>query len=469
MKQPLLSIIIPVYNEKNTVKKLINKVDDVDIDKQIIIVDDGSTDGSREIIKQLKTRSPLIKKYHRQNKGKGSAIQTGLKFAKGKYTVIQDADLEYYPSDLKKLLDPLIKGGTNVVYGSRFKYAERGVYSNFWFYLGGQSVNWLTNLLYGLEITDEPTCYKVIDTKLLKSLKLEAKGFEFCPEVTSKLALRGEKIIELPIRYKPRNFDEGKKISWKDGVIAIKTLLKYRFQSQKNKMTSGLEMVSLANNYNNWIFNQFERYVKGNVLEVGGGIGTFTELLADKATKITSLEIDKDYLKQLKTRFKNNKKVKVSNLNLTKKADNQNLKDKFDLIIMINVLEHIKNHQQMLEILYLKLKQRGKLFIFVPAHQGLYSEWDSSVGHFRRYSKNELAKLAKKADFKVEDINYFNSVGAVGWGLNKFLKSKPGSKSLVWQTLIFDRLVVPVVSWFEKGVKPPFGQSVILIGAKEKK
>lgn len=466
MKQTELSIIIPVYNEKNTVEKLVNKVDKIKVSKQIIIVDDGSTDGSKEIIKQLKTKSPLIKKYHRKNKGKGSAIQTGLKSATGKYTVIQDADLEYYPSDLEKLLDPLRTGGCNVVYGSRFKYAEKGVYSSFWFYFGGQLVNWFTNFLYGLKITDEPTCYKVVDTKLLKSLKLEATGFEFCPEVTAKLALRGEKIVELPIKYKPRHFDEGKKIDWKDGVIAIKTLFKYRFQDNKNKMTSGLEMVSLAKNYNNWIFDQFSKYVKGDVLEVGGGIGTFTELLTEKADKITSLEIDKEYLQQLRSKFKNNKKIKVSSLDLTKKADNQKLKGKFDLIIMINVLEHIKNHQQILKNLSSKLKPSGKLFIFVPAHQELYSDWDESVGHFRRYSNEQLTKLAEKANLKVKQVNYFNVTGAFGWWINKLLKSKPGNKALIWQTLLFDRLIVPLSSWFEKSINLPFGQSLVLVVEK---
>lgn len=466
MKQPLLSIIIPVYNERNTLEKLVNKVDLVKLDKQIIIVDDGSTDGSKEIIANLKTKSPLVKKYHRQNRGKGSAIRTGLKLATGQYTVVQDADLEYYPNDLKKLLTPLEVGESKVVYGSRFKYAEKGIYSSFWFYIGGQSINWLTNFLYGLEITDEPTCYKVLDTQLLKSLKLKAKGFEFCPEVTAKLALRGERIVELPIKYKPRHFDEGKKIGWQDGIIAIKTLLKYRFQNQKNKMTSGLQMVSLAKNYNHWIFNQFKKYIKGNVLEVGGGIGTFTEALVDKADKVTTLEIDKQYLQQLKDKFKNNKKIKVASLNLSRKTDNQKLRGKFDLIIMINVLEHIKDHQQMLANLHSKLKPDGKLFIFVPAHQELYSNWDSSVGHFRRYSKHQLSSLAQQAGFKVKRSTYFNSIGAIGWAMNKWLKSKPGDKGLVVQTLLFDRLIVPIISRLEAIAKPLFGQSLILVAQK---
>lgn len=467
MKQPLLSIIIPVYNEEKTVKKLVDKVDRINIDKQIIIVDDGSRDGSREIIRNLETKSPLIKKYHHQNKGKGSAIQTGLRAATGKYTVIQDADLEYYPTDLEKLIEPLKRGESNVVYGSRFKYAEKGIYSSFWFYSGGQIVNWLTNFLYGLDITDEPTCYKIMDTQLLKSLKLEATGFEFCPEVTAKLALRGERIIELPIRYHPRHFDEGKKINWRDGLIAIQTLLKYRFQKRKNSMTTGLEMVSLAKNYNRWIFSQFARYVKGDVLEIGGGIGTFTGMLTDKADSITSLEIDRKYLQQLNHRFKNHSKVKIKNLDLTKKTHLKKLRGRFDLIIMINVLEHIKDHQQMLVNLESKLKPGGKLFVFVPAHQCLYSQWDKSVGHYRRYSKEQLIVLAENAGFRINQAGYFNGVGAFGWWLNKLLKSQPGDKGLTWQTLFFDRLIVPIFAWFEKYPKPLFGQSLTLLASKK--
>ena len=467
MKQPLLSIIVPVYNEEKTVKKLVKKVDQVNIDKQIIIVDDGSRDDSQKIIKDLKTKSPLIKKYHRQNKGKGSAIQTGLRFATGKYIVVQDADLEYYPQDLEKLIEPLKRGESNVVYGSRFKYAERGIYSNFWFYSGGQIVNWLANFLYGLDITDEPTCYKIMDTQLLKSLKLEATGFEFCPEVTAKLALRGEKIIELPIRYKPRHFDEGKKINWLDGLIAIQTLLKYRFQKKKNSMTSGLEMVSLAKNYNHWIFSQFARYVKGDVLEIGGGIGTFTGMLTDKADTVTSLEIDKKYIQQLNNKFKNNSKVKVKNLDLTKKFHLQKLRGKFDLIVIINVLEHIKDHRQMLKNLEFKLRPGGKLFVFVPAHQCLYSQWDKSVGHYRRYSKEELSKLVQQAGLNIKKVSYFNPIGAFGWWLNKLLESQPGDKGLTWQTLLFDRLIVPIHVCLENIIKSPFGQSLVLIANKK--
>lgn len=221
-----LTVIIPIYNEKETIKALLNKVQSVNFNKEIIIVDDGSTDGSRELIKQLK--DPNIKVYfHEKNQGKGAAIRTAIRHASGDIIIIQDADLEYDPQDYYKLIEPIKKGEADVVYGSRFLGNNPLSYSRF--YWGGRFLSWLTNILYSCYITDEPTCYKMFKSEVLKSLDLKCKGFEFCPEVTAKVCRRGIKILEIPISYKPRSIEQGKKIRWIDGLIAIWTILKYRF------------------------------------------------------------------------------------------------------------------------------------------------------------------------------------------------------------------------------------------------
>jgi len=228
----ILSIIIPVYNEKNTISQLLKKVENVDlgsIKKDIIIVDDGSADGTREVLRKIKNHKVF---FHNINQGKGSAIRTGLKHANGDIIIIQDADLEYDPNEYPKLLKPILERKTKVVYGSRF--LERPLLSKErWgipsHYIGNKLLSIVTSLLYQKWISDMETCYKVFTREVLNSITLRAKRFDFEPEITAKILKKGYKIIEVPIKYKHRSFKEGKKISWKDGVKAIYYLLKYRF------------------------------------------------------------------------------------------------------------------------------------------------------------------------------------------------------------------------------------------------
>ncbi|MFH1671769.1 MAG: glycosyltransferase family 2 protein [Candidatus Portnoybacteria bacterium] len=227
----VLSIIVPVFNEKNTIADILKKIEEVDLSslgfkKEIIIVDDYSTDGTREILKSLSGEYKIV--YHSKNQGKGMAVQTGLKEATGDYVIVQDADLEYDPEDYKGLLKTALKEDAKVVYGSRLLHSKDN-YSHRSFYLGGLFLTWAANLIYGIKITDESTCYKLFETEFLKSLNLKARGFEFCPEVTAKTAKRGVKIYEVPIQYHPRHVKEGKKIKWKDGLVALWTLIKYKF------------------------------------------------------------------------------------------------------------------------------------------------------------------------------------------------------------------------------------------------
>jgi len=222
-----LSIIMPVYNEEDTIVKILNKITKVDMDKEIIIVDDCSTDGTREALKYMNDNSIKVI-YHDKNMGKGTAIRTALGYVTGDIIIIQDGDLEYEPEDYYGLSKPIIEGRADVVYGSRELLKENKI-SYYRYALGGKFLSWLTNLLYRSNITDEPTCYKVFKVNILKSIDLKCKRFEFCPEVTAKILRKGIKIHEVPIRYYPRSMEEGKKIRWKDGLQAIWTLLKYRF------------------------------------------------------------------------------------------------------------------------------------------------------------------------------------------------------------------------------------------------
>lgn len=229
-----LSVIIPVYNESVTVEEIIRRVWTTSLAYEIIVVDDGSQDDSVEIVRQLQfvAKPHLILLQHSKNRGKGAAIRTGLEAVTGDLVLVQDADLEYDPCDYVNLLKPFNEDPTvQVVYGSR--NLRRNPRSSQMYYWGGRMLSWIANWLYGSRITDEATGYKVVQTELLRSIGLETDGFEFCPELTAKLLQRGVAICEVPITYRPRTREEGKKIQWYDGAIAVWTLIKYRFFSDQ--------------------------------------------------------------------------------------------------------------------------------------------------------------------------------------------------------------------------------------------
>lgn len=222
----LLSIIVPVFNEKDTFDIIYKRIQEESTPKEIIIVDDGSTDGTLELLDKIKDDNVKVIKHDR-NYGKGAAIKTGIEEVSGDYTLIQDADTEYDPCDYVKLLDPVIKGKAVVVYGSRFTGERRNML--FFHMLGNKFLSLVTNILYNTTISDMETCYKLIKTDILKSVNIRSKKFDFEPEITAKILKKGIRIYEVPISYAGREFDEGKKITWRDGFAALFALLRYRF------------------------------------------------------------------------------------------------------------------------------------------------------------------------------------------------------------------------------------------------
>jgi dolichol-phosphate mannosyltransferase len=220
-----LSVIMPVHNEANTIREALRQVQEVDLEKEIIIVDDCSSDGTREILAQIADDEVKVV-YDDRNSGKGAAIKAALQYVTGDIIIIQDGDLEYNPADYHRLIEPIVEGRASVVYGSRFL----GEITNMHFlnYVANRILALTASLLFLNWITDEATCYKVFKTDLLKSLDLKCTGFDFCPEVTAKVRKRGYKIVEVPISYYGRSNEEGKKIRWQDGLEAFLNLIKYR-------------------------------------------------------------------------------------------------------------------------------------------------------------------------------------------------------------------------------------------------
>lgn len=225
-----ISIIIPIYNEKNTILELLNKVEQAkfaNLEKEILLVDDSSTDGTREFLKDLTNKYKIM--FHEYNQGKGAAIRTAIKEATGDIIVIQDADLEYLPDDYDKLLPLLINNEADVVYGSRFKNKENSKNFILKNKLANKFLTLLTNILYGTAITDMETCYKAFKREVIQNITIESNRFDFEPEITAKIMKQKVRLKEIPISYNGRAHNAGKKISWKDGVQAIFTLIKYRF------------------------------------------------------------------------------------------------------------------------------------------------------------------------------------------------------------------------------------------------
>ena len=231
-----VSVLVPIYNEVDHIDELLRQIQASPVEKEIIIIDDGSTDGTREKLMNLRPSPDITLVFHQQNCGKGAAIRTGMRYARGEYVLIQDSDLEYDPQDYPALLEPLRAGKANVVYGVRPDRPERGLR----FFLGAKLLTHLANLLYRCGIHDEATCYKVFRRSVLRQLRLECRRFEFCPEVTAKLSRLGETIAEVPVKYNPRTEDEGKKIRHSDGLLAIWTLIRLRFASRRQIVCSNM-------------------------------------------------------------------------------------------------------------------------------------------------------------------------------------------------------------------------------------
>jgi len=468
-----LSVIVPVYNERATIHEVLKRVIRSPIAKEVIVVDDGSTDGTADILKDLDTLKASLAKesppapfdlkvlFHPRNQGKGAAIRTALDAVSGDIVLIQDADLEYDPAEYPILLGPLLDGKADVVYGSRFLgFPHRVLF--FWHMVGNKFLTLLSNMLTNLSLTDMETGYKAFRVEVLKDITLCSNRFGFEPEVTAKIARWGARVYEVPISYAGRTYAEGKKINWKDGIDAFWAILRYNLFDDSQAGEKTLRRISRLSRYNAWLWEQVAPLTGQHILEVGAGMGTMTRYLLSREFVLTT-DVAPSYLERLKATYEGYSSVVVQPLDLAVPLPVELKNYHFDTVFCLNVLEHIEKDEVALEGFSALLSSGGRVVLVLPALKTLYGKIDKTIGHYRRYDKADIEGKLRRAGFIVERTRFLNVLGIPGWYLNSCLlkrKAVPGLQARL------NDLLVPLLK-LESRLHLPWGLSLLAVGRKE--
>jgi glycosyltransferase involved in cell wall biosynthesis/phospholipid N-methyltransferase len=427
-----LSILVPVYNEEYLVRASLERLKILGqsplLDRvQIVVVDDGSTDQTGAVLGEFQLtvaetppgRLEWLFLRHDTNQGKAAAIHTALSHANAELTVIHDADLEYHPSDILKMVQIFSEEQADAVFGSRFLASE---YRRVLFYrhqLGNRFLTLFCNIVSDLNLTDVETCYKMIRTDLMKSVPLVGRGFEIEPEIAIKLAKRGARIFEVPIRYAGRTYQEGKKINWKDGIRAIAAIFRFGFSdhiyAEDVHGSQILGRLNRAPRFTQWMADVIRPYVGEKVLEIGAGTGNLTLQLVPRRLYWAS-DINPLYLTYLENVARNRPYLHVSY------TDGQSAesypKKQFDTVICLNVIEHLADDLGALHNIRDALEDGGRAIVLVPCGPWLLGTLDDVLGHQRRYTRDQLKELAGGAGFRLDTMLEFNRVGVIAWWIN---------------------------------------------------
>lgn len=465
-----LSILMPVYNERTVVERCISLVLSSplpeEMDRELVIVDDCSTDGTFSILERLAAQYPQIHLHrHTRNSGKGAAVRTAVEKASGDFSLIQDADLEYDPAEYPRLLKPLLDGHADAVFGSRYMAGEQTRILPFWHSMINKGLTLLSNMFCNLNLTDMETCYKVFRTDLLKSIPIRSDRFGFEPEIVMKSAKRKFRIYEVPISYHGRTYEEGKKIGWKDGLKALLVIGRFWLIDDLYAAPYGrgvLNNLTGTPHYLSWLALRLRPHVGDTVLEVGAGIGNITGRLMARRLRYVAAEKDPLHLHALRNRFLRTPNVTVREIDPEVAAELAPLRDSFDTVLCLNVLEYLENPAAVLDSLYQTLKPGGVLLVLVPNGTSLFGSLDQRLGHKRRYNSADMRATLEARGFTVENISTFNKAGTPPWwAYSKLFGSRNINKPVL---KVFDKTV-----WFWRridGLLPWPGLSLMIVARK---
>jgi len=432
-----LSVLVPVYNERylveTSLRRLLALKDNIIHRMEVIAVDDCSTDGSWEILQRIAAEDDrVVLLRHERNMGKGAALRTALERATGEISIVHDADLEYNPADIPSLLQPFATEAADAVFGSRYlssHYRRALMFRHTWM---NQALTFVANIFTDLNLSDIETCYKAIRTPLFQSIPLRNNDFRFEIEIAFKLAKRHARIFEAPISYLARSYQEGKKIGAKDALLALTAILHfwliddmYKDDEYGSSIRVTLEKMR---RFNLWMGRTLAPYLGDSVLEIGAGIGTLTSQFIPREFYLAS-DINPSYLSYLRAYSIGKPYLRIRHIDAGVPGDFAGLEGKFDTVLMINVLEHVRDEQTALGNIRSSLMPRGRVVIVVPQHPALYGTLDRALDYRKRYTRDSLQQGLERAGFEVERIFDFNRFSVPGWWLNgKILQRKTFSR-----------------------------------------
>ena len=465
-----LSVLVPVYNERHVVEASVRRVlalsHPLIRDLEVIIVDDCSTDGTSDVLQRLAGSDPRVTLVrHEVNKGKGSALRTAIARATGDVSIVHDADFEYNPADIPSLLVPFAEEGADAVFGSRYLSASYRRALMYRHTLMNKSLTALSNWLTDLHITDMETCYKAINTTLLKSIPIRSNDFRFEVEITFKLAKRGARVFEVPIRYLPRTFAEGKKIRPKDGLLALGAMLRwtliddlYEFDEYGTRLVSELEK---ARRFIAWQGNTIRPFVGDRVLELGAGVGSITNQFIPRELYVVT-EQNPNYLRYLRSYAMGKPYLHVVELDPSRAESFAPFAGQFDTVLLCDVLEHQADPAATLRGAHSALSEGGRVVALVPQGKKLFGPIDKERGRRQRFEAGEIRELLQATGFRVETISDFNRLSVPGWWLNNKVLHRKGFSRV--QLKFFDTLL-PLLRPLDR-LWPWNSLSLVAIGSK---
>ncbi|MGD1096036.1 MAG: glycosyltransferase [Bryobacteraceae bacterium] len=467
-----LSILIPVYNERTVVERSLSLVLAAPLpesmERELVVVDDCSTDGTSEILKRMAEKEPSIRLWrHEVNQGKGSAVRTAIQNATGDFCLVQDADLEYDPSEYIKLLRPMLDGHADAVFGSRYMAGVQTRVLPFWHSVINKGLTLVSNMFSNLNVTDMETCYKVFRTDLLKSIPIRSNRFGFEPEITMKVSKRKLRVYEVPISYHGRTYEEGKKIGWKDGVRALGVILYFWLIDDLYVPTYGrglLNSLTGTPQYLSWLTRVLRPHLGDTVLEVGAGLGNLTGRLMARKLEYVAAEKDPLYLHALRNRFLRTPSVRVCSLDPENPADYAALNEQFESVLCVNVLDSVGQPKVVLTSLASCLNPGGAVIVLVAQGPGLFGSLDRAMGIQHRFSSGEIRELLEQTGFQVERLYQLNKFGSISWFLYGKILGRKGIPKPALK--LFDKTV-----WFWRridGLLPWRGLSLIAIARRGK-